>query len=82
MLTEEVTVTQLSLEGGPALWIEGAPHTLTLLDRSGSESATATRLAANVLLWESDSVAYRLETTADLATALRFVAVLQPVAQP
>ena len=66
-------VVRLDVEGQPAFWIEGAPHTLTLLDRQGNPVEETARLAANVLLWESGGVNHRLETTGDLAGALAFV---------
>jgi hypothetical protein len=40
--------------GAPGLWLSGAPHVFFTPQRSS-------RLAGNVLLWESDSTTYRLE---------------------
>ncbi len=72
-------ISQTIVEGASALWIEGAPHTLTLLDREGNPIEETTRLAANVLLWEVNGVNHRLETTGDLASALAIVEALQPI---
>jgi len=72
-------VQSLEVEGQPALWIEGAPHTLTLLDREGNPIEETTRLAANVLLWDANGVAHRLETTGDLERALAIVENLEPL---
>ena len=67
------------VEGVPALWIEGAPHTITLLDADGKPLMLSTRLAANVLLWESNGVNHRLESTGDLDAVLAIVESLGPV---
>lgn len=75
----ETGVQRLTVEGQPALWIEGAAHTLTLLDTEGNPIQETTRLAANVLLWEADGVNHRLETTGDLQSALTIVNTLEPV---
>ncbi len=73
----ETEVQGLRVEGQPALWIEGAPHTLTLLDSQGNPVEETTRLAANVLLWEANGVNHRLETTGDLQSALVIVETLE-----
>jgi len=75
----ETGVQKLNVEGQPALWIEGAAHTFTLLDAEGNPIQETTRLAANVLLWEADGVSHRLETTGDLQSALTIVDALEPV---
>lgn len=75
----ETEVRSLSVEEHPALWIEGAPHTLTLLDADGTRVEETTRLAANVLLWEAYGVNHRLETTGDLQSALAIVEKLEPL---
>lgn len=75
----ETGVQRLVLEDSPALWIEGAAHTFTLLDTEGSPIEETTRLAANVLLWDADGVSQRLETTGDLQTALAIVDRLEPL---
>lgn len=67
----------LQVEEHAALWVEGAPHTLTLLDSDGNRVEETTRLAANVLLWEANGVNHRLETTGDLESALAIVETLE-----
>ena len=74
----ETGVQRLTVEGQPALWIEGAAHTFTLLDTEGNPIQETTRLAANVLLWEADGVNHRLETTYDLQSVLTIVDTLEP----
>lgn len=75
----ETGVQRLMVEGQPALWIEGAAHTFTLLDAEGDPIEETTRLAANVLLWEADGVDHRLETTGDLPSSLAIVETLEPL---
>lgn len=75
----ETGVQTLTVEGQPALWIEGAAHTFTLLDAEGDPIEETTRLAANVLLWEAGGVNHRLETTGDLQRSLAVVDTLEPV---
>jgi hypothetical protein len=67
----------LEVEGHDAVWVEGAPHTLTLLDSNDNPVEETTRLAANVLLWEANGVNHRLETTGDLEGALAIVETLE-----
>lgn len=75
----EIGVQRLTVEGQPALWIEGATHTFTLLDQAENPIEETTRLAANVLLWEINGVNHRLETTGDLQSALAIVETLEPL---
>jgi hypothetical protein len=75
----ETGVQRLTVEGQPALWIEGAIHTFTLLDQAGNPIEETTRLAANVLLWEINGVNHRLETTGDLQNCLAVVETLEPL---
>ncbi|MGF1617951.1 MAG: hypothetical protein ACFCU2_09140 [Acidimicrobiia bacterium] len=75
----DTSVQRLSVEGQPALWVEGATHTFTLLDRDGNPIEETTRLAANVLLWEAYGVNHRLETTGDLQNSLAIVETLGPL---
>lgn len=78
-MSPDAQVQELTMEGAPALWIEGAPHTFTLLDEEGNPVVETTRLAANVLLWEIRGVNHRLETTGDLASALALAESLERV---
>lgn len=78
-LGPETAVRSVTVEEQPGLWIEGATHTLTLLDRNGNAIPETMRLAANVLIWEFQGVNHRLETTGDLQTALAVVETLERV---
>lgn len=78
-LGSETTVRNTVVGGVRAVWIEGAPHTITLLDVEGNPIPVTTRLAANVLLWDAGGVDYRLETTSDLAAARAIAEALRPL---
>lgn len=66
------TVLALTKVGDDAaLWIEGAPHRLTYRTEEGVEEVEVSRLAANVLVWESDGVTLRLESGLDLSGSRR-----------
>ena len=78
-LGPDAELSSLEVEGQPAFWIEGAPHTLTMLDPEGIPIEETTRLAANVLLWDANGVSHRLETTSDLESALAIVDMLAPL---
>lgn len=73
----DTEATHVAVAGDPGLWIEGAEHTFTLLDLQGNPVEETTRLAANVLLWSSDGVDYRLELTGDLDRALEIATSLK-----
>lgn len=73
----DTDATSVAIAGDPGLWIEGAEHTFTLLDQQGNPIEETTRLAANVLLWSSDGVDYRLELTGGLDRALEIATSLE-----
>jgi hypothetical protein len=51
--------------------LSGEPHFLFLIDESGNAVEESARLARDVLLWDEDGVAYRLEGDFDREEALR-----------
>lgn len=69
-LTPETDLTELTVSEGGAVWIEGAEHTFTLVDPAGNPIEETSRLAANVLLWTTGDVDYRLELAGELDDAL------------
>lgn len=64
------SVRYVDVDGELAIWIDGVPHTFSLIGEDGELIEATTRLAANVLLWDRGGINYRLETTGDLASAL------------
>lgn len=55
---EEVTVQ--GVKGG---WLEGSPHAVAFFDPSGKFVTDDVRLAANVLIWSSGDMTYRIESS-------------------
>lgn len=73
----DTDASHVVIAGDPGIWIEGAEHTFTLLDQQGNPVEETTRLAANVLLWSSNGVDYRLELTGDLDRAMEIATSLE-----
>jgi len=72
-LVADTDLTEVTVEGGLGLWIQGAPHEFTLVDAEGDPIEVTTRLAANVLLWQTAGVDHRLELTGSLDEAMEIV---------
>ena len=49
------------VRGRPGLWLEGAPHVLTWMDRDTGYRARPILIRGNVLLWLHDGLTLRLE---------------------
>jgi hypothetical protein len=64
-------VEQVAVNGADGLFLSGEPHFLFLIDESGNAVEESARLARDVLLWDEDGVAYRLEGDFDREEALR-----------
>ncbi|HZK50831.1 MAG TPA: hypothetical protein VFD47_04615 [Actinomycetota bacterium] len=64
------TFEPVVVEGEQGFWVSGEPHVIAYLEPDGSVRNETVRLAGNVLLWESDGVTYRIESTLSQAEAL------------
>ncbi|HET8567869.1 MAG TPA: hypothetical protein VFM93_02645 [Candidatus Limnocylindria bacterium] len=64
-------VEQVRVAGGPAVWIEGAPHVVFYREANGNIIQDTLRLAGNVLLWERDGLLLRLEAQVGREEAVR-----------
>jgi hypothetical protein len=62
---------QLRFDGGPAVYLTGAPHEVLFQTADGSVQSDRVRLAGNVLLWQHGPVTVRIEGTHSLAQALK-----------
>jgi hypothetical protein len=76
--TPDTSVRAVEVGSAIGLWIEGAPHVISYEDAAGNRVEEETRLAGNVLMWESDGVTHRIETTVGLQATLRLADSLQP----
>ena len=64
-------VEDVSVGGRDAVWLEGEVQaTYTFVGADGKLHREALPVTGNVLLWETDGIAYRLETAASEGTAL------------
>jgi hypothetical protein len=78
-LGEDSSVTEVAVQGSPGLWIADAPHIVFWEDAEGNRVESTTRLAGNVLMWESDGVTHRIETMLGLKETLGVAGSVRPV---
>lgn len=57
----DTDVESVLVGGGRGVYLGGEPHFLLFLDEQGNPVEESARLARNVLIWERDGVAFRLE---------------------
>jgi hypothetical protein len=70
LVGQGTTVTRTTVNGGPGLWITGAPHGFAF--PIGAEGQTDSfRLAGSVLLWNQAGLVVRIESGLDEGEALR-----------
>jgi hypothetical protein len=55
------SIDETDVDGSPAFFLSGDPHLLLLFDDNGEVVSDSTRLAENVLIWQDDNRAFRLE---------------------
>jgi hypothetical protein len=68
----DTRIEQVTVNGVPGVWLEGAPHEVFIQPSPGGGSVVAdrVRLAGNTLIWYQDGVTYRLEAKVSKARAL------------
>ena len=64
------TFESVTVEGDQGFWVSGEPHLIAYLEPDGDIRNETVRLAGNVLLWESNGVTYRIESTLSKAEAI------------
>lgn len=72
--TSTGSITETTVNGAPAWWIEGASN-LTIFGEKTIES----RSTANVLLWQQGSIGFRLESALTMDEAIAIAESLEPV---
>ena len=71
LVSERSRVENVSVAGRPAVWLEGEVQaTYTFVGADGKLHREKLPVSGNVLLWEEDGIAFRLETAASQETAL------------
>ena len=68
----DTRVEQVTVNGVPGIWLEGAPHEVFVQPSPGTGSPVLdrVRLAGNTLLWYRGGITYRLEAKVSKARAL------------
>ncbi|MCC6945245.1 MAG: hypothetical protein IT335_11750 [Thermomicrobiales bacterium] len=70
------SVEEVSVDGSPGYWVEGATWLTIIDDASG---ASVTRPSANVLLWQNDGITFRMESALDRDASIALAESLRPV---
>jgi hypothetical protein len=63
-------VTRLRVDGGPGIYLSGAPHQVLFQSRTGQVQTDRVRLAGNVLLFDHRGLTVRIEGSHTLGAAL------------
>ncbi|HJS49098.1 MAG TPA: hypothetical protein VJ745_02150 [Gaiellaceae bacterium] len=61
LASPETSVEEVDVDGARGFLLTGEPHFVLLVDAAGEVVEETARLARDVLVWERDGVAYRLE---------------------
>ncbi len=70
-------IEQLTVNGGPGLWIEGEAHQFFYLGPDGNILPDSVRLAGNVLAWEQGDLLMRIEAQVDRDVALKLAGAMR-----
>lgn len=70
LIGPETRVERLRVDGGPGVYLSGAPHQLLFETANGSIRPDTVRLAGNVLVWQERGLTIRIEGAGTLAHAL------------
>jgi hypothetical protein len=54
-------IDETDVDRSPAFFLSGEPHVVLFFDENGDVISDSQRLAGNVLLWQDDNIAFRLE---------------------
>ena len=68
-------VEELSIDGRPAYWLTGARHEFAYVDRDGNVDVDHSRLAGDVLLYETGDLLVRVEGAESKQAAIDLVRV-------
>lgn len=76
---EDTTVETLTIDGDPAIWLEGAPHQVAVVV-NGEVVLDTLRLSTNTLLRQRGDVVLRIEASITRAEAVRIAETWEPAA--
>lgn len=75
-LPEGVNAQDATVGGHQARWIEGGSHIAIVLDEYGAIPGSERTVARDTLIWRTNYALYRIETTLQLADAIRLAETL------
>jgi hypothetical protein len=71
VLTQQTTVTPVTVNGLEGYWLTGAPHFFMWVDRDGAQRFDEGRVVGDTLIWTSGETTYRLESALGKDAAIR-----------
>jgi hypothetical protein len=71
-------VEYVLVDGAPGIWLGGARHLFSFLDRGGMTRARETRLASHTLVWQRGGLTIRLEGDLSKTEAIRLAKSFEP----
>jgi hypothetical protein len=71
VLTQDTTVTPVTVNGLEGYWLSGAPHFFMYVDREGDQHFDEGRVVGDTLIWTSGETTYRLESALGKDAAIR-----------
>ena len=71
VLTQDTTVTPVTVNGLEGYWLSGAPHFFMYVDREGDQHFDEGRVVGDTLIWTSGETTYRLESALSKDAAIR-----------
>ena len=76
-LTAGSSMREVVVEGKKGYWIDGAPHSLAYIDAQGNYVEDTVRWATNALVWATNGVTYRIESSLTQEQAMALVSSLR-----
>jgi hypothetical protein len=73
-----VALEEVTVDGEPGYWFEGAPHAVLFADENGDLFEDEARLAGNTLIWERGPLTLRIESGLTRDEAIRVAELLSP----
>lgn len=77
LVDSDAVVEEVSVGGDRGYWISGPPHFFYFIDRSGQGVEDSRRVVGDTLVWASDGVTYRLESSLGRDEAIRLAETLE-----
>lgn len=77
LVDSDAVVEEVSVGADRGYWISGAPHFFYFIDRSGQGVEDSHRVVGDTLVWASDGVTYRLESSLGRDGAIRLAETLE-----